>query len=306
MPYGYNAFASTGRKMSEMMFRDNYSPVRSAADLVSVFLDAFSPTGQAGSALQYVAPTVADPFIQWAENKNFAGNPLRRPQNPFGVPNPEYQMGFRSTSAPAKWLAEFLNDETGGNEVRPGFINMNPAMFDFAVTSALGGAGRSYLQALSLPLKAGGDDDIQAREVPFANIFLGARPEFQTENKYFEALGKVELARKELADYRAKGDKDMVAQIREDHAEELALVGLATYTKAVLSNLHKREQALEKADPDNRLSCAGKSRKSAGRRWRSSTRSTGRRLLPNSYHIAPNSSSSTKSDPTTGSAERFA
>ncbi|WP_218155089.1 LPD38 domain-containing protein [Nitrosospira multiformis] len=84
-------------------------------DLASVFFDAFSPVGQAGSALQLAAPMVVDPFIQWAENRNFAGNPLRREQHPFGVPKPEYQMGFRSTSAPAKGLAETLNELSGGN-----------------------------------------------------------------------------------------------------------------------------------------------------------------------------------------------
>lgn len=253
MPYGYNFFASVGRKMSEIMFRENYSPVNSAVDLVSVFTGAFSPTGQAGSLLQYIAPTVADPAVQWAENRNFAGQPLRRPQSPFGTPNPEYQMGFRSTSAPAKWLAETLNDETGGNEVRPGFINMNPAMFDFGVTSVLGGAGRTALQTVSLPLKAGGDDEIEAREVPFANIFLSAKPEYQIERKYLDAVRRVELANEELQTYRGKGDKEMVAQIKEDHGDELKLVMFATHTKAVLNNLRKRELVLDKTDPENRV-----------------------------------------------------
>src|SRR5687768_10716393 len=252
MPYGYNFFASTGRKLSDMIFRENYSPVKSAVDLASVFLDAFSPTGQAGSGLQYVAPTVADPFIQWAENKNFAGNPLRRQQNPFGVPNPEYQMGFKSTSAPAKWLAERLNNVTGGNEVRPGFINVNPAFFDFAVSSVAGGAGRTYMQTVSGPIKAAGDVQLQAREIPFLNIFVGARPEFQTERKYYEAVKAVELAADELKTYRQKGDTEMVRRIREAHAGELRLATAAKETKRILSQLRKRDIALDKGDVPNK------------------------------------------------------
>lgn len=252
MPYGYNFFASTGRKLSEVMFRENYSAVKSAADLAGIFIDAFSPTGQAGSGLQYVAPTVADPFIQWAENKNFAGNPLRKPQNPFGVPNPEYLQGFKSNSAAGKWLAEMLNETTGGNEVRPGFINVNPALFDFAVSSIAGGAGRTYLQVASGPIKMAKDDDIQAKEVPFLNIFLGAKPEHQTERKYFEALKSVELAAKELKDYKAKGDTEMVKQIREDHGKEIRLAIAAKETKALLTRLRKQEQTLDKNDPPNK------------------------------------------------------
>jgi hypothetical protein len=252
MPYGYNFFASAGRKVSEMIFRENYSPVKSAADLTGIFLDAFSPVGQAGSGLQFAAPTVADPFVQWAENTNFAGNPLRKEQSPFGVPKPEYQMGFKSTSAPAKWLAEALNGATGGNEVRPGFINVNPVFFDFTVSSIAGGAGRTYLQTVSGPLKVAGDDEIKAREIPFLNIFVGARPEYQTERKYFEAAKAVETADKELKTYRQKGDIEMVRQIREEHGAELRLKESAEATRQLLSRLRKRNLALDKIDPPNK------------------------------------------------------
>jgi len=249
MPYGYNFFASVGRKMSETMFRPNYSPVRSAIDLADVFVNAFSPTGQSGSALQYVMPTIIDPFVQWSENRNFAGNPLRREQMPFAVPKPEYQLGFRSTSAPAQWLAEFLNDVTGGNEVRPGFVNVNPSAFDFAITSVTGGAGRTYLQAINLPIKIAQDEEIQSREVPFWNIFMSARPEAATERKYFENIRKTELAMEELKTYR--GEPERSRQIREDHGGDLRMVGRAKATSTMLANIRKRERLLDKIDPQN-------------------------------------------------------
>ena len=248
MPYGYNFFASVGRKMGEAMFRPNYSPGRSALDLMSAALDAFSPTGQSGSFLQLVSPTIADPFVQWSENKNFAGNPMRREQLPFGPPKPEYQMGFKSTGAPAKWLAELLNDLSGGNEVRPGFINLNPAGFDFAVTSVAGGAGRTYLQLISLPIKAVAGDDIQAREVPGANIFLSAKPEYQVERKFYESIRNVELAKAELQHYR--GDPAKLRQLREEHGTELRMAGAARAYSTQLANLRKRERLLEKNEPE--------------------------------------------------------
>jgi hypothetical protein len=252
MPYGYNFFASTGRKLSEIMFRPNYSAVKSAADLTSIFIDAFSPTGQAGSGLQYLSPTVTDPFVQWSENKNFAGNPLRKPQQPFGVPNPEYLMGFKSNSAAGKWLAEMLNETTGGNEVRPGFINVNPAFFDFAVSSVLGGAGRTYLQTLSGPMKLAQGDEVQAREIPFVNIFVGAKPEHQTDRKYYEATRAVETAAKELKTYKEKGDTEMVRKIREEHGKEIRLAAAAKATKELLNRLKKNEHRLDKTDPPNK------------------------------------------------------
>lgn len=244
MPYGYNFFASIGRMMGEAMFRKNYNAAKSAVNLGNVFLDAFSPMGQNGSLLQFAAPTIADPFVQWAENKNFAGNPLRKDQLPFGVPKPEYQMGFKSTSAPAKAIAEFMNDASGGNEVRPGLINMNPAAFDFAVTSLLGGAGRTYLQMFSLPVKAALGDEIQAREVPVVNIFASAKPEYQIERNFIEHLRAVQTVQEELKHYR--GDPKQIELIREQHPGELLLIGQAKMLQNALEHIRKQERLIEK------------------------------------------------------------
>jgi hypothetical protein len=231
------------------MFRKNYSPLRSAADLLNVALDAFSPTGQSGSLLQFVSPTIVDPFVQWAENKAFHGGPLRREQLPFGPAKPEYLMGFKSTSASAKWLSEVLNDMSGGNVVRPGFVNINPAAFDFAVTSVLGGAGRTYLQAFNLPIKAIAGDEIQAREVPFANIFVGAKPEFQTERKFYENIRSVEQTKLEIKQYR--GDPEMMKTIMERSRADVRLAGRARFTMAQIEAIRKQERLIEKNNPQD-------------------------------------------------------
>lgn len=238
-PYGYNFISTAGRKVSEMLFRENYSPLTAAAELTSAFVGAFSPIGQAGSALQAAAPTIADPFVQWAENKNFAGNPLYKEQLPFGVPKPEYQMAFKSTSESSKWIAEFLNDLTGGNEVRPGAININPAGIDFAISSLVGGAGRSYLQAFNLPIKALSGEDIEAREVPFLNIFGSAKPESQIEGQFFEYLGKVELAVKEAKEYAGTPEG---IRYRQERQAELSLKARAKVVSASLRILRDKEK----------------------------------------------------------------
>ncbi|MFA7269949.1 MAG: LPD38 domain-containing protein [Sterolibacterium sp.] len=248
MPYGYNFFATFGRKIEETMFRKNYSPARGAVDLASSFVNAFSPMSQGASLLQFAAPTIADPFIQWSENKNFAGTPLRKEQMPFGPAKPEYQMAFKSTSAPAKWLAELMNDWSGGNEVRPGAVNVNPAAFDFAVSSILGGGGRTYLQMVNIPIKAAKGDELQAREIPFANIFLSAKPENQVERKFFENLREVQTAADEFKTYH--NDPEMLQKLNKDRGAERRLIGQAKFTAAMLENIRKRERALEKTKPE--------------------------------------------------------
>jgi hypothetical protein len=120
---------------------------------------------------------------------------------------------------------------------------------DFAVSSLAGGAGRTYLQAFSLPIKAGQDEEIQAREVPFLNIFLSAKPEYQTERKFYQNLKSVNLAEEELKNFR--GDAEKRAALREEYGE-LKLSGRAKFVSNILANMRKRERAIEKSNPDDK------------------------------------------------------
>jgi hypothetical protein len=129
---------------------------------------------------------------------------------------------------------------------------VNPAFFDFAVSSVLGGAGRTYLQTLSGPMKLAQGDEVQAREIPFVNIFVGAKPEHQTDRKYYEATRAVETAAKELKTYKEKGDTEMVRKIREEHGKEIRLAAAAKATKELLNRLKKNEHRLDKTDPPNK------------------------------------------------------
>lgn len=252
MPYGYNFIASVGRKFSEQIFRPNYSAAQGAMDLGSAALGAFSPLGSTGSALQFAMPTVADPFVQLAENKNFAGNPIFKEQAPYSVPKPQYQMGFKSASAPAQWLAEWMNEFAGGNEVRPapGMFNMNPSVLDFIVSTGLGGFGKTALQTSSLPIKLAGEEPIQGREIPFWNIFTSAKPEYQIEAKYYKNIKAVQLTAEEVKNYR--GNPEELASIRAEHAGEIRLGGRAKMTSLILEKLNQRKRMIEKNDPSNR------------------------------------------------------
>jgi hypothetical protein len=241
MPYGYNWFHTLGRKMSEMVFSDT-SPTSAAFDLVGAFLGAFSPLGTGGGSLmQFAAPTVVDPFIQYAQNKNFSGRPIYQEQLPFGEPKPEYQMGMRSTSSPSLWLSETLNNFTDGNEIRPGSINVNPAVLDHFITAITGGAGRTYLQALSLPTKAFGEEELRDREIPFWNVFAGATPQSEIPVKFYDAVRTVDLAVKEYDHYRK--DPEKLAEIREESGHFLQMRGQSKEVQAALGRIRKQMDA---------------------------------------------------------------
>lgn len=242
--YGLNFFPNIGRKVSQLIFQKNYHAPTAAQEILQIALNAYSPIGAGGSLLQTAAPTIADPFIQLAENKNFAGQPIYKSQTGFGPAKPEYQMGFKSSSIMSKAITEWLNENSGGNAERPGMINMNPSVLDFAVASIFGGAGKTYSQAISYPMKLVSDKEIEAREIPFVNIFLSAKPQQQAQRKYYDALKQVQTVAAE-----AKDPKVLSEEWKKEHAAELALVGYAKRTQARLEKINGWEKDLQKA-PD--------------------------------------------------------
>lgn len=238
-PYGLNFFPNVGRKVSQLLFQKGYHPLDAAGDLAQIAVNNYSPIGSGGSLLQTVAPTIADPFIQLAENKNFAGQPIRKTQMGFGPDKPEYQMGFKSSSIMSQAIAEWLNANSGGNAARPGIINLNPSVMDFAVASIFGGAGKTYTQVLSLPAKLAADKEIEAREVPFVNIFLSAKPQQQVQRKYYEALEQVQTV---AAEYK---DPMVISEDwKKEHAGEIALIGYSKRVEARLKKLNGWEKDL--------------------------------------------------------------
>lgn len=238
-PYGLNFFPNVGRKVSQLMFQKGYHAPTAALDILKIALNTYSPVGSGGSLLQTAAPTIADPFIQLAENKNFAGQPIRKEQMGFGPDKPEYQMGFKSSSMMSQLITEWLNNNSGGNSARPGMINLNPSVMDFAVASIFGGAGKTYTQALSLPAKLAADKEIEAREVPFVNIFLSAKPQQQAQRKYHEALEQVQTVAAEYKDPAVVSE-----EWKKEHAAEIDLIGYAKRVEARIKKLNGWEKDL--------------------------------------------------------------
>jgi hypothetical protein len=127
LPWGYNTLHVLGQSIGEAVDpnTDKFDAMAAAGRLGSAILGSFNPLGSESTLLQLAAPTIADPFVQWAENKNFAGIPIKPEQMPFDVSKPEYQLYFQSARKPSRWVAKMLSDFTGGDEIRPGLVDVS-------------------------------------------------------------------------------------------------------------------------------------------------------------------------------------
>jgi N12 class adenine-specific DNA methylase len=220
LPYGFNSLFSAGRLLGETVTARK-APAAAAADLLVAGAAAFNPLGQEGSFLQTLAPTALDPFVQVAENKDWAGQPIVPGQPAFGPRKPDSELAMRDTSAFSRAVARWLNDVTGGDEVAPGAVDVSPATLDHWMGWAGGGTGRFVNRVADLPARVGGDDKVRASAVPVANRFVGQPSETINAREFRDAMAAAEDAGADLKHYEDAGKDDEAQSLRESASKPL-------------------------------------------------------------------------------------
>ena len=141
MPYGLNMAVNFGRSLSRFA-RGQYSMGEAGGSILGTAIDTLNPLGGTHSFFNFAAPTIADPFVDIARNRDFADKPIVKETSPFDpTPPPDSQLYWSTTSPSAKWVAENLNALTGGSTVQSGLLDMSPDLIEYWIGFLTGGAG---------------------------------------------------------------------------------------------------------------------------------------------------------------------
>lgn len=245
-PWGYNTLHVIGQEIGKAMSSGRFDALESASRIGTSFVDAFNPLSS-GSISQMLSPTISDPIVQIAENKNFAGNPLM-PEHTFDAfrPSPEYQMHFSTARQGSKELTEFLNDITGGNEVRPGAINISPEVIDLLVDTFTGGAGRTVANTGDFVARLATGKELETENIPFLRKVTGFNNDYGIKGRYYEWSKGVGYSKDEAK--KLTGEELIEAKKRPEYK----LVGIFNQTERELRGLRKRRRALEKNGADDK------------------------------------------------------
>ncbi|MCP4127349.1 MAG: hypothetical protein GY753_09835 [Gammaproteobacteria bacterium] len=202
LPWGYNVLHSFGQVIGELISKKNFEPLEAAQRMGGSVITAFNPVG-AGTWMQTISPTITDPIVKAAENKNFAGV-LLKPEHTYDskAPRPEYQMHWRSARESSKAVTKWLNDNTGGNEVRPGAINVSPEWLDMLIDTVSGGAGRTAANSVDTVQRLIQGKEIPVNNVPFLRRVTGFNSDYGVTSRYYEWSKDVAYAKQELKKLR--------------------------------------------------------------------------------------------------------
>ncbi len=220
LPLGPHVFHNAGRLMSDAI---NRKDARNASEygwsMAGIFLDAFSPLGQAASAGQLIAPSVLDPVLQVTENKSFTGAPVyKSATRPDGKtdPKPAYTRYFESTPDVWKGASRMLNDVSGGDKVKPGMINVEPDILKHVFYTLTGGPGRTLDQTIDMTQAGARGKELTVNRVPLASRFYGANDDQQRERAYYDDRKRAGDAKTQFDYYIKQGRTDLAKEVAKE------------------------------------------------------------------------------------------
>lgn len=148
-------------------------------------------TGNGGNFWVNITPTIATPIAQIITNKDYFGKPIYK-KNDWNERSPEWTKAYKSTTP---WLVDatkWLNEISGGDNVRKGKIDLNPALIEHIFESYTGGAGKTLNNAQKTFTMLWNEDLREWRNVPIIGSFYRTTEEqtagSQINREYYEAV----------------------------------------------------------------------------------------------------------------------
>jgi hypothetical protein len=205
MPYGYNVLHNLGR-LASAAASEAVTPQKAAVSFGSAAINAFNPLGSEADIVQVLSPTMVDPFVQSATNKDFAGRPIMPEKFP-GQAKPDSERFFRNVPTLARQVAQALNRATGGDEVSEGYISVSPETIDHYWKFASGGLGRFASNAASTVAAVTEGEAPSIRETPLARRFVYEPTPGLEGQKYRENQNALDEEYQRFRHYVKTGDR---------------------------------------------------------------------------------------------------
>lgn len=248
MPYGYNVFAALGRSMSEIMRGRNVQ--NAIANFASTAIDSFNPIGGAGSILNIMVPTIADPVVDLMRNRDFADRPIMPDQPPFQPPKPDNQRYWGSINPLWKNVTDALNKVSGGDDVQPGFVDMSPETFEYMFGVTFGAAGAFYDRTLGLGQKVVGvgdlaDEPIELNDIPLVRKVVGSKPNWYDKAAMYARMEQVKQTLEYAKGYAEKGDREGFQSFVTENLDVVSMEGQLKQTRREMGEIKKeRSEAI--------------------------------------------------------------
>ncbi len=241
MPYGYNAIWNAGRLVSQAV-RGKKAPLDAALEAVGAAAEAVNPLGGSQSFFNFLAPTVFDPFVDLANNRDFTGKPIY-PEAGYNDTKPKHMQYWNNTNPIFTWAANQLAVGSTDSISSPvPWLEVSPNQLEYLFDFLVGGAGTflTRLAGTAYSLAEGDpNQEIGWNDIPFARKLVTNVSSRNNLTDYIEARTKLFQIDREMKAARESGDFAGLKQARSSYSGEISILNQ-------FKNLDKRRSAISK------------------------------------------------------------
>lgn len=249
MPLGYHVLPNMGRIATEFVLAKGKDPGKRLTQLVSVIASAFNPIG-GGDIVDALTPTIADPMIALARNKDWTGRQIAREDMNKFHPTPGWTRTKDTATPWAKWLAYGINYVTGGGQYGKGLASPSPDQIDYLIGQVTGGVGREVGRVAQTMKAPASGEELPLYKVPVLGRFVGETTgSAATASKFYGNLEKIG-AHADPVTRMAKEHKSELLQDYFANHPEARLVQAANQMGEKMGELHREKQRLIKEGAD--------------------------------------------------------
>lgn len=244
-PPGLHVLPNTGRVLAELVMNGGKNIGKRSVEAIGEIAAAFNPLGGGNvltthGALTTMAPTLVDPLIDLAANKNFAGNPIER--QPFGGEADNRPGAARAKESTQRTttgqvyigISEAINRLTGGTQYEAGLASPTPERVRYLAQTVGGGVLRELEKGVNASTAASRGEKVKSSQIPVVGRFYGEVDADQVQtSRYFENSRTLRKAESSFKAMEKAGDAQALEKFVRDHPEVLMAESMREMQKAI-------------------------------------------------------------------------
>jgi len=245
---------AAGVAMAEAM--RGQSAMKSAARMVSTFLDAYFPVNGVYNpdsdnhmldAFLATTPTVIKPLAETAANRNSFGSPIV-PDSDAMKAQPDNLKMYRGTKgtvydALAQGIAH-AGELAGANRYENDLTKVSPETLKYVWRTYTGGLGQFVTDSIGVAHMASTDlGSVSSNDIPIAKDFWQENDVKAIRGRFYDAMNQAKEAQNELVSAKKARDGEAIQQIfeRPGQAELIAANKVFTKTNKAVSAIRNQE-----------------------------------------------------------------
>jgi hypothetical protein len=246
MPLGFNVIPNTSRVMTEWALSGFKNTPKRIGQITGALLETFNPIGNSGWSVQTLAPTIVDPLVALAENRDFTGKNIAKKDRSELAPTPGYTRTKDSASWFSKQFSYYLNLATGGTDFKPGLLSPTPDQIDYLIGQITGGVGREAMKIEQSITGAVKGEEVAPYKIPIVGRFYGdTQATANISGKFYENLTTLN---KHEAEIEGRKKKRESLGDYYDQYPEARLYEKANSIESDIKSLNKRLKEFKEKD----------------------------------------------------------